>query len=253
MNKHLADLCMNLLGGVLVIFMERLYSYLIKYFHGKNFKKIFGSSIDDFNIVYGKMALDKEIINIGQANENLVEKLKLPYVKTNSISRFKMETPVSFSEIRGAKYLSESYFNSLNKSAKLLSDEEAQTNDKVDISYCSLGGFNNFKTIEILNNQQNKFYTFEYTNIKSKIDNKTFSHTGKHHFALIIKLSNKKFPKRVQICIAGLGEWGTSGASWFLANKWKEIMTIANTRDFGAIIRVEPNKDESAELIDVLT
>jgi len=45
------------------------------------------------------------------------------------------------------------------------------------------------------------------------------------------QIKNKLFPKRTQICVAGLGEWGTSGGFCFLANKWKEIRKILGIRN----------------------
>ncbi|MFZ3244749.1 MAG: hypothetical protein WA185_06710, partial [Candidatus Acidiferrales bacterium] len=40
---------------------------------------------------------------------------------------------------------------------------------------------------------------------------------------LILKIHPAQFPDRVWITCAGMGERGTSGSAWFLANKWQEI------------------------------
>jgi len=44
-----------------------------------------------------------------------------------------------------------------------------------------------------------------------------------------------------------LGEWGTSGAAWYLSYKWKEIYKYAKQNTFSIIVRVNPRQDESAE------
>jgi hypothetical protein len=242
MNKYIHDLLMNIFGGFLVAVIDRLIIYFQKYFKGLGFKKIFGGEINDYYIVYGKMIL----------NPIYSSKDPFPYLKPKSSAIFNMTNPVSFSETRASKYLSISFFNNLKSSPKLISDDELS--EKLDVSYCSLGGYNNSKTIEILNGEENKFYTFQLDKITSKIvKNKNYIIDSEYDYAVIIKIRNKHFPNRVQICVAGLGEWGTSGASWFLANKWKELKKRAKGKSFGAIIRVRFHIDESAELVDILT
>ena len=242
MNKELYDLLMNVSGGFLVAIIDRLILYFQKYFKALGFKKIFGGEINDYYIVYGKMILNP----VYSSND------PFPYLKPNSSTFFNMTNPVSFSETRASKYLSISFFNNLKTSPKLLSDDELS--QKIDISYCSLGGYNNSKTIEILNCEANKFYIYEFNKITSKIEkNKTYIMDSEYDYAVIIKIRNKHFPNRVQICVAGLGEWGTSGASWFLANKWKVLKKNVKGKNFGAIIRVRFQTDESAELVEILS
>lgn len=244
MSKLFQDLGINLLGGILVALLDRLIIYLNKKLKGYKFKQIFGNNTDDFNIVYGKMVLKPQYSS----------KDKFPYLKPNSIGQFSISSPVSFSETRAAKYISESFSTSLDKSPRLISDDEIK--DKIDISFCSLGGYNNYKTIEIIQSIQNEFLDINLTPpssiVNKKNQQKVYSIDGLHDYALIIKIKNVLFPNRTQICIAGLGEWGTSGGSWFLAYKWKELRKITGDKSFGAVIRVRSGIDESAELIDII-
>jgi hypothetical protein len=55
-----------------------------------------------------------------------------------------------------------------------------------------------------------------------------------------------QFPHRTWIACAGIGEYGTSGGAWFLANKWEEIRKRAGSGPFAVIVRVRPGQDESA-------
>ncbi|MBX2947511.1 MAG: hypothetical protein KF725_16905 [Cyclobacteriaceae bacterium] len=243
--KDLHDILINLVGGVLVAALDRLIIYINKTFKAYRFKKIFGQQIESFHIVYGTMILKPEYTS----------KDKFPYLKPSTNGLFNMTRPVSFAETRGAKYLSESFSKLVGQSTRLTSDEEIK--EKVDITYCSLGGLNNLKTVDILNSKENIFLGFDLTAPGSIINKKNKSNIytidGVYDYGLIIKINNRLFPTRTQICVAGLGEWGTSGASWFLANKWKDLLKVAGDKEFGAIIKVKGGVDESAELMEVVT
>jgi hypothetical protein len=244
MSTDIHDLLINFFGGISVAILDRSIIFLNKTFKNCKFKQIFGKDSSDFKIVYGKMKLKQKYIDID----------KFPYLKPNTGVEFSISDPVSFAETRAAKYLSESYSKSVEKSPLLIADEEIR--DKLDISYCSLGGYNNYKTIDIFQSKQNDFFDYNLGDPPSIIikndKQKVFIANTAHDYAVIIKINNRLFPNRTQICVAGLGEWGTSGGSWFLANKWKEIRKIVGNKNFGAVIKVKVCSDESAELIELI-
>ena len=64
---------------------------------------------------------------------------------------------------------------------------------------------------------------------------------------MILKIHPSQFSNRTWLVCAGLGEWGTSGAAWYLAYKWREIYRFAKSEHFSIIVRVRPGQDESAE------
>lgn len=244
-NGDMRSLLLNLVGGALVIILDRLYLFIFKKLRSFNYKKIFGKDVrEDFYIVYGKMLLKTLYDKNGQIEQ-------WPYEKSNG-AIFRISEPVSFTETKSAKYISESIAKNTYRTPTIISDEEIK--NKIDISYCSLGGYNNHKTIDILKAENNYYVDFDGEKIVSKlIVNKPFRIDTRYDYAVIIKLKNKIFPNRTQICVAGLGESGTSGAAWFLANKWESLLKKAQRNDFGAIIRVEFNKDESAEIVEFIT
>ncbi|HUX58249.1 MAG TPA: hypothetical protein VMV77_14840 [Bacteroidales bacterium] len=246
-NEDLKSLGINLLGGALVILLDRTYLYLRKKLRYYRYKKIFGKDIaDDFYIVYGKMLLKTLYDKDGQVEQ-------WPYEKANG-AIFRISEPVSFTETKSAKFISESIAKNAKSTPTIISDEEIK--NKLDISYCSIGGYNNHKTIDIMHAENNFYIDYDLVGgkIVSKLNpKKSFQIDKKYDYAVIIKLKNRSFPKRTQICVAGLGESGTSGASWFIANKWELLLKRAKQNDFGAIIRIEFNKDESSEIIELLT
>ena len=66
---------------------------------------------------------------------------------------------------------------------------------------------------------------------------------------MILKIHPTQFSNRTWILCAGIGEWGTSGAAWYLAYKWKEIYRYAKSSPFALVIKVKRNQDEFSEPI----
>ena len=66
-------------------------------------------------------------------------------------------------------------------------------------------------------------------------------------FGLILKINPIQFPEKTWIICAGIAEWGTSGAAWYLANKWRELYRFAKGEAFAIIVKVRNLQDESSE------
>jgi len=248
MGDGLISVVFNITGGILVILIFELIKFIKYTLISIEYKKLFGKDIvNNHFIVYGKMKV-KELYDKNGQRE------KYPYIKSNGKS-FNVSEIISFSQMKSAKYILEAITKHTKASSAIISDEEIC--DKLDVSYCSVGGLNNYKTVDILEDENNNYF---YFNNKGSISIVSKVAPGikcnidyKYDYGLIIKLKNKKFPDRVQICVAGLGESGTNGAAWYLANKWKHILKKVKKQNFGCIIRVEHNKDESAELLHICT
>ena len=74
-------------------------------------------------------------------------------------------------------------------------------------------------------------------------------HTDKEDFGLIIGIHPAGHPGKKWIACAGLGEYGTSGAAYFLANYWKDIADkVMDTGHFACIVRVPDGDDSGAHL-----
>jgi len=110
-----------------------------------------------------------------------------------------------------------------------------------------------------LDNAGNRLVTFDQTINQFKRKNDTqalVNFTAGSDFGLILKLHPVQFPERVWIVCAGIGERGTSGAAWYLANKWQELRSRAYDKPFAAILKVEGDvysgRDQSAELLKIM-
>jgi len=247
-SQQLEQIGFNIIGGFLASLLSLLFFWLCKkvadYIRYKNFKKIFGKDAENgFYIVYGKMVLLPSYDKNGNS-------IKWPYGKPGTNNLFNISSPVSFTETKSAKYITEAFSRNINSTPKLISDDEIR--EKLDISYCSLGGYNNFKTIDILESEENEFFYIDLSTVEIVIKNETskrYKVDGIYDYAVIIKVVPKSFSNRVWIGVAGLGESGTSGATWLLSRNWKKIKKLAKDKQFGLIIRVKAGKDESAEII----
>jgi len=238
----------NILGGVIVILLDRAYLVLSKKIKNYKLKQIFGKDIiNNYKLIYGQFLL-KPVYDI---KGSLVHH---PFIKQGSPLSHSILDPVSFSDTKAAKYISSLIAKETGKYAELVSDLEIGS--EIDVSYCSTGGYSNFKSLEIMNSQSNTYYDFCFNstgNVEGIINKVTkqkyINRDAAYDIAFIIKTYNRFFPKRVQICVAGFNIWGTSGAAWYLSHKWKDIYRLAGSKEFGIVLRVRKDNDQTAEII----
>jgi hypothetical protein len=126
---------------------------------------------------------------------------------------------------------------------------------KLDIDFVSFGLISNAKTIDVFNNDGNDLLIVapNPTFMAWKSTGKTTipEYRADLDYGVILKIHPLQFPGRTWIACAGMGEFGTSGAAWFLARKWKELEQRAkDAHSFFAIVAVESGKDESAILVN---
>jgi hypothetical protein len=232
----------GVISGLITFGLIELIRLLCKMAIHRNFKKVFGTDIgseQDFHLIYAHLILSRDII----AED-------YPYRKPGeerSGAGFSIERPVSSCEIRAAKYLSESIAREVKKGPSLSSDIDLK--EKLDVSFISFGGpGSNFKTRDLIDNESNDLINFGEGGFKSIRTGKPLKDLGSGlDCGLILKINPKQFPDRTWLTCAGLGEWGTSGAAWYLANKWKKIQALAKNSSFAIIVRVKEGQDESAD------
>lgn len=239
-------LALNTLGGILAGLSFSLYGWLRRKVTAWQFKQVFGPGVsqEGFALIYAELALRSP-------------SAQHPYVKPggNPSFGFSMSHPVPISEVRAANYVSAAIGAIVRKSPVLRSDVETQA--VLDLDFVAFGGpESNLKTNDCQTNAGNTLAQFQQaTNKFERLPGGAPIATFQAGFdyALILKVRPSQFPRRVWLVCAGLGEWGTSGAAWFLANKWNELRARARSGTFAAVIRVRPGQDQSAEIVTVLT
>jgi hypothetical protein len=216
----------------------------VRHFWGK------GALAQDFMISYGAF-LDSRLL------EPLPPKLR--YVKNYHDGRRvqfvgPLELVAALAELRSASYI----LNALSKHIKgpisVVVDEDAfKSMNRTVISVGS--SLSNEITDLIMREPNNAFFEFvhnaETTHIKDKRTGRTF--TGfeepvRKDLGIVLKIENLRFPGHFFFVCAGLGEWGTSGTSWYLANKWRDLDREFKG-SFGLVIEVAWGCDQSAQRI----
>ena len=238
------QILLNVLGGFIVALLIEIWIKFRDHLKHRRFRNIFGfSSKNPFYIVYGLLERN------GHPN---TQAEKFPYIRSGVEDTRFGNIPIVLSEAnaKGIKYLSESFGRNSNTTPFLVSDNEVK--EKMDISYCSIGGRNNLKTNDLEKSDDNKFFKFNISegSIVSVKNNKLkFTADEDFDYGFIIKLRPKALPNRTWVAIAGLGSPGTSGATWFLAKNWRKIEKIYGQRSFGLVVRVRREKDESTQIV----
>jgi hypothetical protein len=215
-------------------------------FIARRFKQIFGDGVvrPSFGLVYGELALNPQI------------QIPMPYVKIggNPQGRFSMNTPVSQCELRAANYLSSAIGSATGNTPALRSDTSVR--QVVDLDFISFGGpMSNFKSDDCQTNPGNRLAFFDQgPAIPQFLDRATRTACANcadrnFDYGMVLKVHPTAFPKRTWIMCAGIAEWGTSGAAWYLANRWNDLRKLVKDRPFVLVVRVRPQQDESAESI----
>lgn len=251
MCDSLKQILFNLPGGVVagLITVGILESYrkIFSLLNRHRFKQVFGEDIlkgSNFHLIYAQLGL----VPVHNKQGNVVTH---PYVKPgeeSSGARFSIERPVSSCEVRAAKYLAEIIGAESRQAPTLSSDYDLR--GQLDISFVSFGGpLSNYKTRDAIGNDGNQLIAFDNNFLSKKSGRIVVSPDQGFDYGLILKVHPTQFPERVWLVCAGIGEWGTSGAAWYLAHNWKEIYRYSKKKPFAIIVRVRPRQDESAEPI----
>lgn len=242
---------MIIIQGIIVSLITVLIIWigksLVSLVHKKHLKSFFGddiTSINEYFLVYAEFVLPK-IINSIQLP---CHPFKKPDKEDSGVS-FSISRPLSSCEVRAIKYLSESLYKEGSNSLTLSSDLDL--NKKLNASYVAFGGpLSNYKTKDIMKNEGNKLIEFDNSRFFSvKSNQKVLTPDNRYDYGIILKIHPKQFPKKTWFACAGLDEWGTSGAAWYLAKKWKNLYKFAKDSPFAVIVRVNKGQDESAEIV----
>jgi hypothetical protein len=244
-----SPLTLNVLGGILASLVFSFCVWVRKRLSGWRFKQVFGKkgAEEGISLVYEELELHNKIESHPYSKPGSAEPFRL------SISR-----PIPVASVRAVGYLATAIGKFTGKPPSVRSDLETRT--AMDLDFVCFGGpTSNVMTatcqenpgnrLAVLDQENNQFFRLSDGAPLHQLD-------SRFDYGLILKLHPVQFPERVWIACVGVGERGTSGAAWFLANKWKTIRKRAKRRPFAALIRVERDvlngRDQSAELVEFL-
>jgi len=144
------------------------------------------------------------------------------------------------------RYISEVMISKQTDICFLDSDQNVGT---TDFSYISFGGHN--LTVKLI--QDSNYYdNTRKDRFKKKGSSKEFicNNPIGYDYGIIIKHHAPNNHKIIWICVAGLGIYGTTGAAWFLANRWEDLYKKFSDKDFEVIVKVDAGKDDSATICE---
>lgn len=250
--KFIPTLGQNVLGGVLASVVYALFGWARKRAKAWRFKRIFGDRPADesLNLVYEEMVLTNPASNF-------------PYSRPGNLhpgGEFSISRPIPIASVRAVSYLASAIGQFTSSTPSVRSDREIQ--GFMDIDFISFGGpMSNDLTaacesnggcsgLAILRQPENVFVRVPDQELFHQLD-------PMFDYGIILKIHPAEFPNRTWIACAGLSERGTSGAAWFLANKWEQLRRRAGKKPFAALVCVDRDlltgRDQSAVIVDFVS
>jgi hypothetical protein len=253
------SIILNVIGGALVAFFALMYGWLSRKCRQWAVKKVMGDDFDKdgtYHIVYGSFILPPLHDQSGQI-------ITHPYIKTplpppsprhSAAAGFSIDNPVSSGEMRGTAYLAGLFGKARACAPRINPDNDMVS--RVDVSFVSLGSpSSNLKTEDTVGHSANSLVTMTTAGFVHPVSQQPvmpITPNAQYDYGMILRVCPTQHPTRTWIVCAGLGEWGTSGASWFLANKWLDLFWHTlwrRQKQYAAIVKVRRGQDESAEIV----
>lgn len=152
--------------------------------------------------------------------------------------------------VRVASYAA-GLFSQFRPKKPLAFEIDYDVSEKWDASFFCFGSSDsNLKTFDVESLPEQKFFNLSFNLMKErvfKVGNREFGITNKHDHGILLRMKNPRHPEHALFICAGLGEWGTSGAAYYLFHNWSSLCWKHGTADFCKVIRVANRSDESAE------
>lgn len=247
-----AALVTALAGGLVVFLLGGVYRVTAKTWQGVKLSKAFGLVVKDSNAVvcYGQMT-DSRVLRPNPPPNRYVK------IYSNG-TQVPLPGPwgyiASECEVRATSYFASQLAGLLRDPVPVEGDSVALHN--LSRTVFSLGsGASNEISARILSQPENTFADFRslpgafclYVK-PAHIAYVGFQTAPPKDYGLILKLPNRLSPDTYLCLCAGLGEWGTSGAAWYLSQKWWQLhQELGNT--YGLVVEVTVGQDESARRV----
>lgn len=246
------NLITNLIAAIVIFLLGLFWPVIPKSFRRFQLSKFWGKGVfgQDFVIAYGALRNTRH----RQTNPP-----RFWYDKYYSDGTYvELVGPrgniVSGCEIRSTSYIINTLSTYRKKAVAVMDDTASFPN--LNRTIVALGSpSSNEITRLAMREPNNNFLEFMQKNedyfIHDKKTNKRFEGFQppiRKDYGVILKLPNLRFQGHFFFVCAGLGEWGTSGASWYLSNKWRELKKEFGDT-FGVVIEVDIGSDESGRRV----
>jgi len=127
---------------------------------------------------------------------------------------------------------------------------DADVADRWDGTFLCFGSSDsNIKTLDIELLPQQTFYRWEFGQNGQRCiraGGSVFAIQARKDYAALLRLRNPYHPEHWLFVCAGLGEWGTSGSTYYLTDRWTQLHKQHRKSSFMKVIEVDLGSDESA-------
>lgn len=241
-NEGLIAIIWNVVGGAIVAGLTMAVQIINRILRRSSFRKVFGEvEKQDYYLIYASF--------LSPSRETVYYKDRTQ-VHRCSTSATNLTTIQSVSASRSVNYFAFVIGSNSEIPPRITSDADADS--LMDISFISIGGYTNLKTVDLFDNENNVFLDFNLNqeSIVSKTSREAIVHAESEvDYGIIIKISPFANSQRTWICCAGFGEWGTSGAAWWISRNWKMIHRRAKSKPFACITRTRVGSDDSTRMV----
>lgn len=248
----LISLVINLFSGILIFLLGLYWPAIPKSFRERQLRRFWGKGVqgNNFAICFGTM-LDSRMMQTPIPRFRFVKRY-------HSGKQIQLAGPfgniVGECEFRASSYLINT-LSTYRKDPVIVLDDQT-TYAKLEKTIVALGSSSSNEVTDfILHEPNNTFLDFGQIGNNFYILGKAggqhlqgFQGPVPRDLGMILKIPNTRFSGHFFFVCAGLGEWGTSGAAWYLSKKWKEL-NKKYREGFGIVVEVDPGSDESARII----
>lgn len=231
----------------------------------RKFRRFFGKAVLQSNgearIVLDTYLLDRDGIDAAatrSGDEALAELARRPYLKPfcrGDLWRFPGAGGyvIGYCTARGLAYLLKLITGVRRSPIDVKSDEEAWSTWGGTV--ISIGGPAASMHSDKILGEYGGFYLGRYQGrdphgVYRKSDGAVITDKGGKCYGLIAKYTPGDDPDHRLIVCAGVDEWGTSGACWYLSRHWQTLYRKCKNRDFVVVLEVDSESDSSARLVD---
>jgi len=244
------SLGINLFAGVLIFVLGLAWPILPKSYRMWKLTRFWGRGVlgDDFVIAYGSL-LDSRLAEQSPPQFRFLKR----FHDSRTVTVAGPTGPiVGDSEIRSISYLASSLGRFRPRALGVIRDAEAFGH--LNRSFVALGSPSSNEITDLaLREPANAFLRFGQDNEGTYIEHvssgqkmRGFEPPILRDYGIVLKIPNARFQGHHFFVCAGRGEWGTSGAAWYLATKWEQR---SQDPSFGLVVDVEIGSDESARKI----
>lgn len=244
----------NMIPNILWDVLKGLFLAIPRAISNYGFKKFFGQEAIESDKVY--VVLDPYEHPINRAN---LQQGQMRFVK-NFLGR-KPNSPLIGEDkllgscsVRVTKYSVSEFalFRQKTNPVKVTLDENV-INNWEGTFICFGSSDSNIKTFDIESLNENNLYSFSFGQNGIKcftIRGDNYSNDQSGDVGVLMRLQNPYHPNHKLFVCAGIGEWGTSGAAYYLFKNWRKLYKrFGSKTNFALIIKVNINSDESAREI----